>query len=205
MVAEAAPHLHPPQPGLASPEGTRSGGAEAETDPPGHAHRGDGVKGLSSPASAPFPFLPLPCYSFSVLGLGWLVGESRAALSTGFAPRDPSTLSRGFCLSSMPPPHGDDGHLLFLDTQKKTPMTVLGSPCTQKSVSPPCLATQGRSWRKRRKVRCPCPDGLRGPGGGGGGQRWGPLKSGEDMRGEAPLYIRDGSAEVREKPARVEP
>nr|XP_019586458.1 PREDICTED: presenilin-2 isoform X3 [Rhinolophus sinicus] len=34
---------------------------------------------------------------------------------------------------------------------KKTPMTVLGSPRILKSLSPPCPATQGRNWRKRRK------------------------------------------------------
>lgn len=54
----------------------------------------------------------------------------------------------------------DDGGPFSLDAQKKTPMTVLGSPHTLKPLKPPFLATQGKSWRKRRKVRCPSSDGM---------------------------------------------
>lgn len=54
----------------------------------------------------------------------------------------------------------DDCDPLFLGTQKKIPMTVSGSPHTLKPLKPPCLATQGKSWKKRRKVRCPSSDGL---------------------------------------------
>lgn len=80
----------------------------------------------------------------------------------------------------------------FSDPQRKTPMTVLGSPRTPKSLSPRCLVTPGTTWRKRRKVSHLCPGGPRGlrvragggdrlPGGRGGW--W----------AEAPFYIRDGS------------
>lgn len=100
-------------------------------------------------------------------------------------------------------PRGDAGHLLLPDTQKKTPTTISGSPHTLKSSSTPCPATQGRSWRKRRKVRCPCPDGLRGPGGWGAEGRLPEARGGGC--GGRPSVIRDGLTEVTETPARVAP
>lgn len=95
---------------------------------------------------------PVPQFPTSVL-LDVVV--SGAGESSGFL-----YLLTSLCLSLPRFMVSDDGGPLFLDAQKKTPMTVLGSPHTLKPSKPPCLATQGKSWKRRRKVRCPSSDGL---------------------------------------------
>lgn len=103
------------------------------------------------------PSLPLWWESLC-RGWAWL-GARAGSPEPQLFPRDPLT---GLLSLTGPSAH-DDGCLPFPDAQKKTPTTVLGSPHTLKSLSPHHLATQGRSWRERRKVRCPCPRGLRVP------------------------------------------
>jgi hypothetical protein len=96
-----------------------------------------------------------PCPA-SLASLWWAkLWVGAEALVLGFVPRGlgPSdqSLSLSLPFSSFP------GY------QKKTPMIALGSRHTLRSLSPPCLATQGKSWRKRKKVRCPRSDGLPQP------------------------------------------
>lgn len=94
---------------------------------------------------------PVPQFPTSVLlDVVGDVGESSGFLY----------LLTSLCLSLPLFMVSDDGGPLFLDAQKKTPMTVLGSPHTLKPSKPPCLATQGKSWKRRRKVRCPSSHGL---------------------------------------------
>lgn len=70
-------------------------------------------------------------------------------------------------------------------------MTVLGSPHTQKSLSPPYLVTQGMSWRKRRKVRCQAQRVCVGAG-VGTGWSWGSLKPGKGVGEKHPAHVSGG-------------
>lgn len=119
---------------------------------------------LPQPHSSAFPFLVMWHGESFSLCQAWRVRAGKSSVHALF-PRSETSLT-GLLSLSLVPPHLP---MVMLDTQKKTPMTVLGSPRTLKSLNPPCPATQGRNWRKRRKVRCPCPDGLRGPGVGAEG------------------------------------
>lgn len=92
------------------------------------------------------------------VGGGWW---GRALLCKGAGkPSGLLYLLTSLCLSLPLFTMCDDGGPLLLDDQRKTPMTVLGSPHTLKPLKPPCLATQGKSRKKRRKVRCPSSGGL---------------------------------------------
>lgn len=115
---------------------------------------------LPQPHSSAFPLLVMWHGESFSLCQAWRVRAGKSPVHALF-PRSETSLTRLLSLSLVLP----HPPMVMLDTQKKTPMTVLGSPRILKSLSPPCPATQGRNWRKRRKVRCPCPDGLRGPRG----------------------------------------
>lgn len=85
---------------------------------------------------------PVPQFPTSVL---LDVGGGGGGKSSGFL-----YLLTSLCLSLPLFMVSDDGGPLLLDAQK-TPMTVLESPHTLKPSKPPCLATQGKSWKRRRK------------------------------------------------------
>uniref|UniRef100_A0A673SZA7 Presenilin n=1 Tax=Suricata suricatta TaxID=37032 RepID=A0A673SZA7_SURSU len=101
--------------------------------------------GLGTCASAHW-FPPQPSY---VCRRAFLSVQGWAGLR--LVPQRSEVPLTGLLSLSLAPTTHTDGPILFTATQRKTPMTVLGSPHTLKSLSPRCLVTPGTTWRKRRK------------------------------------------------------
>lgn len=173
----------PPGPACSRPPRPWVGGRRGKS-PPGRS-RWD-----LQPVPQPVGLLPFPwacagrflsVQGWAVLASGVRAGEPRAQAGS---PQIPDPSDRTFV--SLPPHPPRAMTVTFSDPQRKTPMTVLGSPRTPKSLSPRCLVTPGTTWRKRRKVSHLCPGGPRGLRVRAGGWRRAPWRQGRVV-GRSPL------------------